>query len=112
VLLMAIWWVWSVTALATDLYRSQRPPIHIMTIWVMFGSTLMAAALPAAFTGHATVFAGAHVAIHLGRGLFLALALHRRAAATDHREFGQDARRTGARAGVASAVPGTRNRVR
>ncbi|MEV0725784.1 hypothetical protein AB0I37_23770 [Micromonospora purpureochromogenes] len=35
VLLMAIWWVWSITALATDLYHAQRPPIFVMTLWAM-----------------------------------------------------------------------------
>ena len=80
VLLMAIWWVWSVTALATDLYHPQRPPIFLMTLWVMLGTILMAAALPAAFSDHAMVFVGAYVAIHVGRGLFLASALHGRMA--------------------------------
>ncbi|MFE9207556.1 low temperature requirement protein A [Micromonospora sp. NPDC007230] len=72
VLLMALWWVWSVTALTTDLYLPHRPPIYLMTISVMFGTILMAAALPAAFTRDAVVFAAAYVAIHLGRNLFLA----------------------------------------
>ncbi|HEX5993829.1 MAG TPA: low temperature requirement protein A [Jiangellales bacterium] len=75
VLLTAVWWVWSVTALTTDLYLSQRPPIYLMTISVMFGTMLMVAALPAAFTRDAVVFAGAYVAIHLGRNLFLMPAL-------------------------------------
>lgn len=75
VLLMALWWVWSVTALTTDLYLPHRPPIYLMTISVMFGTILMAAALPTAFTRDAVVFAGAYVAIHLGRNLFLAPAL-------------------------------------
>ncbi len=75
VLLMAIWWVWSATALATDVYHTHRPPIFVMTLWVMLGTLLMAGALPAAFSGHALVFAGAYVAIHLGRGIFLVAAL-------------------------------------
>lgn len=80
VLLMAIWWVWSVTALTTDLYLSQNPPIYPMTVSVMFGTMLMTAALPGAFTADAVVFAGAYVAIHLGRNLFLAPALRGRQA--------------------------------
>ncbi|MEV4628610.1 low temperature requirement protein A [Micromonospora sp. NPDC049523] len=78
VLLMAVWWVWSVTALTTDLYLTQHPPIYPMTISVMFGTLLMAAALPAAFSHSAAVFAGAYVAIHLGRSLFLTPALQGR----------------------------------
>jgi low temperature requirement protein LtrA len=80
VLLMAVWWVWSVTALATDLYHVQRPPIFAMTLWVMLGTILMAGSLPGAFSDHALVFAGAYVAIHVGRGLFLVAALHGRMA--------------------------------
>ncbi|MER7888525.1 low temperature requirement protein A [Micromonospora sp. NPDC094482] len=80
VLLMAIWWVWSITALATDFYHAQRPPIFIMTLWVMIGTILMAGSLPGAFADRALVFAGAYVAIHVGRGIFLASALHGRMA--------------------------------
>ncbi|MFI6261860.1 low temperature requirement protein A [Micromonospora sp. NPDC051006] len=80
VLLMAIWWVWSITALATDFYHAQRPPIFIMTLWVMIGTILMAGSLPGAFADRALVFAGAYVAIHVGRGIFLAAALHGRMA--------------------------------
>ncbi|WP_233512433.1 low temperature requirement protein A [Micromonospora deserti] len=80
VLLLAIWWVWSVTALVTELYHAQRPPILVMTLWVMLGTLLMAGTLPDAFSHHALVFAGAYVAIHLGRDIFLVAALHNRAA--------------------------------
>ncbi|MGI5212233.1 low temperature requirement protein A [Plantactinospora sp. CA-290183] len=71
VLLMAVWWIWSVTALTTDLYLAQRPPIYPMTLSVMLGTMLMAAALPVAFARDGLIFAGAYVAIHLGRSLFL-----------------------------------------
>jgi low temperature requirement protein LtrA len=79
VLLTAIWWVWSVTALATDLYHARRPPIFVMTLWVMLGTILMAGSLPGAFSDRALVFAAAYVAIHLGRGIFLVAALADRA---------------------------------
>ncbi|GAB3066483.1 low temperature requirement protein A [Micromonospora schwarzwaldensis] len=75
VLMAAVWWVWSITALTTDLYLPHRPPIYLMTVSVMFGTMLMAVALPAAFTRDAMVFAGAYVAIHLGRSLILVPAL-------------------------------------
>ncbi|MEH1014366.1 low temperature requirement protein A [Micromonospora sp. CPCC 206060] len=78
--LMAIWWVWSVTALVTDLHHPQRPPIFVMTLWAMLGAILMAGALPTAFSSHAIVFAGAYVAIHVGRGIFLVSALSGRQA--------------------------------
>ncbi|MFG1674113.1 low temperature requirement protein A [Micromonospora sp. NPDC049282] len=80
VVLLAIWWVWSVTALVTDLYHAQRPSVFVMTLWVMLGTLLMAGTLPGAFSDHALVFAGAYVAIHLGRSIVLVATLHKRAA--------------------------------
>ncbi|WBC08803.1 low temperature requirement protein A [Micromonospora sp. WMMA1947] len=74
-LLVPIWWVWFVTAWSTDWFDPRSPPIVTLLIWVMFGGLLMAAAAPTAYTGHALVFAGAYVAIHLGRPLILLPAL-------------------------------------
>ncbi|MEV4495586.1 low temperature requirement protein A [Micromonospora arborensis] len=75
VLLMAIWWVWAASALATELQHPHRPPIFVTTVWVMFGAILMAGALPGAFAEHGLVFAGAYVAIQVGRGVVLVTAL-------------------------------------
>ncbi|WP_326554556.1 low temperature requirement protein A [Micromonospora sp. NBC_01813] len=76
VLLLAIWWVWVITTLVTDLYNPESRAIKVVTVGVMFGALLMAAALPAAFGDRALMFAGAYVAIHLGRGLLFFVALH------------------------------------
>ncbi|HEX2774664.1 MAG TPA: low temperature requirement protein A [Micromonosporaceae bacterium] len=70
-LMMAAWWVWSITALVTDYYDPQRPAMQVLTIAVAFGSLLMAAAIPDAFGDSGLVFAGSYVVIHVGRGLFL-----------------------------------------
>lgn len=75
VLLLALWWVWSLTAGITDRFGPQRPAIHLMVIATMLGTVVLAAALPEAFGRQGLVFAGAYVAIHIGRGLFLVLAL-------------------------------------
>ncbi|MEU4471947.1 low temperature requirement protein A [Micromonospora sp. NPDC023888] len=75
VLLMAIWWIWAASALATELQHPGRPPIFAVTLWVMFGTILMAGALPGAFAEHGLIFAGAYVAIQVGRGTFLVAAL-------------------------------------
>ncbi|MEU7750840.1 low temperature requirement protein A [Micromonospora sp. NPDC049171] len=75
VLLTAIWWVWAASALATELQHLGRPPIFAVTLWVMFGTILLAGALPGAFAEHGLIFAGAYVAIQLGRGTFLVAAL-------------------------------------
>jgi low temperature requirement protein LtrA len=74
-MLLALWWVWSVTAWVTDLYDPGRPSIQLLVIATMLGSLLMAAALPEAFGRWGLIFAGTYVAIHLGRGLFLVSAL-------------------------------------
>jgi low temperature requirement protein LtrA len=75
VLLMAIWWVWAANALATELHRPGRRLIFAITVWVMFGTILMAGSLPGAFAEHGLIFAGAYVAIQVGRGTFLVAAL-------------------------------------
>ena len=74
-LLLAVYVVWFATALISDLYDPQRPEIQLLIVATMFGSLVMAVALPAAFGDRGLVFAGAYVAIHLGRGLFFVPAL-------------------------------------
>jgi hypothetical protein len=75
VLLLAVWWVWSYTAWTTDLYDPQQPAIQRLVIAAMFGTFVMAVALPDAFGRRGLVFAGVYVAIHIGRRLFLVRAL-------------------------------------
>ena len=75
VLLLAVWWVWFSTAWITDRFDPQRPAIQLLVIATMVGSLVMAAALPEAFGRQGLVFAGAYVAIQIGRSIFLVLAL-------------------------------------
>ncbi|ASW55136.1 hypothetical protein CIK06_14585 [Plantactinospora sp. KBS50] len=71
-LLAAIWWVWFVTAWSTDWFDPRTPLIIALLIWVMLGGLLMAGTATSAYAGGALLFAGAYVAIHLGRpGLLL-----------------------------------------
>ncbi|TDC79663.1 low temperature requirement protein A [Micromonospora sp. KC606] len=74
-MLMAVWWTWAISTMVTDLYDPQRPEIKLLVAGTMFGVLLMTAAIPKAFGPRGLVFAGAYVAIHLGRGIFLMLAL-------------------------------------
>ena len=74
-ILLALWMVWFVTALITDLYDPDQASIQLMVVATMFASLVMAVAVPAAFGERGLAFAGAYVAIHLGRGLFLVPAL-------------------------------------
>ena len=75
VLLLAMWWIWTITAWTTDLYDPQRPAIQLLVTATMLGSLAMVVTLPDAFGERGLVFAGVYVAIHIGRQLFLALAL-------------------------------------
>ena len=97
VLLLALWWVWGFTAGVTDRFDPQRPPIQLLVVASMLGSLLLAAAVPEAFSQQGPLFAGADVAINVGRSVFLVLVLR-----------GQEARRLWARHLVwfgVSAVP-------
>ncbi|GIG87681.1 low temperature requirement protein A [Plantactinospora endophytica] len=78
-LLLAIWWVWSYTNLATDTLDSRRPPVQLVVITIMLGSLLISTAVPEAFDGRALLFASAYVGIHLFRSIALAVILR------DHR---------------------------
>ncbi|MEH0844489.1 low temperature requirement protein A [Micromonospora sp. CPCC 205711] len=75
VLLLAVWWIWTNTAWITDLYDPRRMAIQVLVIATMLGTFMMAVALPDAFGSQGLVIAGLYVAIHLGRHLFLVVAL-------------------------------------
>lgn len=75
ILLLAFWWVWSHTNLATDTLDASRPAVQAYVIATAFGVLLMSSALPEAYEGRGPLFAGGYVAIHLGRCFFMAYAL-------------------------------------
>jgi low temperature requirement protein LtrA len=77
VLLLAVWFVWSVTAGVTDRF-AQTSAVQLLVIATMLGSLVLAAALPEAFGRHGWLFAGVYLAIQVGRSLFLAFALRGR----------------------------------
>lgn len=74
-LLLAAWWVWSYTALATDTLNSERPPAQLLVIAIMFGTLVLGVSLPEAFEERGLYFASAYVGIHLFRSGFLAVVL-------------------------------------
>ncbi|MFC6016307.1 low temperature requirement protein A [Plantactinospora solaniradicis] len=74
-LLLATWWVWSYTNLATDTLDSRRPAVQLLVIAIMFGSLVMSTAVPDAFDGRGPLFAAAYVGIHLLRSIVLAVIL-------------------------------------
>ncbi|GAA5195612.1 low temperature requirement protein A [Rugosimonospora acidiphila] len=73
--LVAVWWVWSITAITTDFYDPQRRPIQLILGAVMVGTILMAASLPNAFGDRGLVFACAYTGSHVVRGVILMTAL-------------------------------------
>jgi low temperature requirement protein LtrA len=54
-------------------YDPGRPVIQLLAIGSMFGAVVLAAAVPDAFSAHGLLFAGAYVAVQIGRNLFLVL---------------------------------------
>ncbi|MEO3743602.1 low temperature requirement protein A [Plantactinospora sp. B5E13] len=75
-LLTAIWWTWSVTAITTEFYDPQQRPIQAILMIAMVGSVGMAAALPMITAGHLRVFVSAYVGTHLIRTIILVIALY------------------------------------
>jgi low temperature requirement protein LtrA len=75
VLLLALWGVWAHTAGLTDIFNPQRPPIQLVVTASMLGALVLAAVAPEAFGRRGLVFAGAYLAIQLGRSVFVVLVL-------------------------------------
>jgi low temperature requirement protein LtrA len=74
-LLLAVWRAWIDTAWVTNWFDPDRAPVRLMLIAVMLLSLIMSAALPAAFEQRGLVFAGAYVALQIGRTSFVVDAL-------------------------------------
>jgi low temperature requirement protein LtrA len=75
-LTMAIWWAWSVTTWATDLY-SQHAGLRVLVVALMFGVILLASGVPHAFDDRGLAFAVAYVVLQVGRTSTLLLATWR-----------------------------------
>jgi low temperature requirement protein LtrA len=74
-LFLALWLVWAFTAGITDLYDPRTPEIQLLVVTTMFGSLVMAVALPEAFGNRGMVFASAYISIRISQALLLVLAL-------------------------------------
>ncbi|MBF9130373.1 low temperature requirement protein A [Plantactinospora sp. S1510] len=72
-LLLALWLVWVRTAWVTSRHDAGRPAVQLVTVWVMFGSMIMAVTLPHAFGARGLTFAVTYVVIQFGRSLLLLL---------------------------------------
>jgi low temperature requirement protein LtrA len=74
-LLLALGFLWAYTTLITSRYNPEHPAIQLVVFGTMFGSLLMAVALPEAFGARGVVFAGAYVATQVGRQVVMVIAL-------------------------------------
>jgi low temperature requirement protein LtrA len=74
VALLAVWWSWNYTTWVTNELDPESIVVRLLIIALMLASLLMAIAIPEAFGDRALLFAGAYVAIQVGRHLFLTYA--------------------------------------
>ncbi|WP_446220449.1 low temperature requirement protein A [Micromonospora sp. IBHARD004] len=74
-LLLPLWWVWLVTAWFSDWFDRTNRWVRALLVGVTLGVLLMSVAVPDAIGGRAGLFAGAYVAIHVGRSVVTAVAL-------------------------------------
>jgi low temperature requirement protein LtrA len=77
-LLVAVWTAWMYTAWVTSWFDPSTLPVRLMLIGVMLGSLLMSAAIPEAFGDRGLEFAGAFVAIQVGRTVWVLAVVGRR----------------------------------
>src|SRR4051812_8282688 len=72
--LLVVWWSWNYTTWVTNELDPESTVVRMLLIGLMLASFLMAVAIPEAFGDRALLFAGAYVAIQIGRHTFLAFA--------------------------------------
>ena len=71
VLLLAVWWIWELTVWLTDLYDPRLPHVQFLVIIIMFGSLVMAVAVPTAFASHGWVLVVSYLGVIFIRAAFL-----------------------------------------
>jgi low temperature requirement protein LtrA len=70
-LMMAVWWVWIYTSWVTNWLDPERMPVRLALFAIMAVGLILSASIPSAFGQLGLVFALAHVAIQVGRTLFM-----------------------------------------
>lgn len=71
VLMVAVWWLWIYTSWVTNWLDPELVSVRLLLLAMMAGGLALASAVPQAFQGRAWVFAGAYVAMQIGRTLFM-----------------------------------------
>jgi low temperature requirement protein LtrA len=69
-LLLGVWWVWINTSWVTNWLDPERIPVRVALLGLMLAGLWVSVAIPQAFESRGLVFAGAYVAMQLGRTLF------------------------------------------
>jgi low temperature requirement protein LtrA len=72
--LLVVWWAWNYTAWVTNELDPESGPVRLLLLAVMLACLVLAVAIPDAFGERALLFAGAYVAIQVGRHTFLTFA--------------------------------------
>lgn len=75
--LLAVWWAWIFTTWATNWLDPDRAANRLMLAGVMLGGLVMASSIGSSFAERAPMFAGAYVAVQVGRSAFAAWAMRR-----------------------------------
>jgi low temperature requirement protein LtrA len=75
VLLLAVWWAWVYTSWFTNWFDPNQLAVRLLLVTVMALSLVMSAAIPDAFGDGGWQFAGAYVAIQVGRTGWASLVL-------------------------------------
>ena len=76
-LLIVVWWAWIYTTWMVNWFDPRTTGVRVVLSGVALANLLMSAAIPTAFTRHAALFAGAYVALQVGRNLSATLMLGR-----------------------------------
>jgi low temperature requirement protein LtrA len=72
--LLVVWWAWNYTTWVTNELDPDSIAVRMLLIALTLASLLLAVAIPQAFGAHGLLFAGAYVAIQVGRHTFLTFA--------------------------------------
>lgn len=86
VLLFATWWIWVYTSWALNWLDPETTPVRLLIFALMLAGLLLTASIPKAFGDRGLWFAGAYVAMHLGRTAFM-LAVLRKHSAVNFKNF-------------------------
>ncbi|MEH7836725.1 low temperature requirement protein A [Rhizobium laguerreae] len=73
----AVWWVWIFTTWVTNWLDPDKMPVRGMLVALMMLGLLLSASIPEAFGDKGLLFAGAYVAMQVGRSLFTTYAMTR-----------------------------------